>query len=371
MANSIAPVLCGLFVLAAIPTATHAAPPAGQLPHPIKVPPGFHLEVYADDLPGVRFMALSPRGDLTVSRPGRGEILVLPDRNRDGRPDRVSVFASDLDRPHGVAWRDGALYVAETGAVQRLTDADGDLVAEDKTLLTKDLPDGGMHWTRTLGFGPDGAMYVSAGSSCNACDEEDPRRATIMRFKPDGSGREIYARGLRNAVGFTWHPVTRELWATDNGRDWLGNNLPPEELNRIQFGGHYGWPNCFGARKPDPQKGDATRCAKTIPPAVEFPAHMAPLGVTFYTGKQFPAEYRHNAFVAFHGSWNRFPPAGYKVVRVRFQDGRPAGYEDFATGWLRGGRDWGRPVDVLTAPDGALFVTDDAGGRIYRITYRK
>lgn len=358
--------IVGLFILGALSTASQAAPQA--LPHPIKLPPGFRIEVYADDLSGVRFMALSPKGDLTVSRPRSGEILVLPDRNRDGKPDRVSVFATGLNRPHGVAWRDGALYVAETGAVQRLTDADGDLVAEDKQLVTRGLPDGGMHWTRTIGFGPDGMMYVSAGSSCNACVEEDPARATIMRFKPDGSGREIYARGLRNAVGFSWHPTTRDLWATDNGRDWLGNNLPPEELNRVQFGGHYGWPQCYGDRKPD--QGDAAFCAKTIPPAVEFPAHMAPLGLTFYTGAQFPAEYRHNAFVAMHGSWNRFPPAGYKVVRVKFKDGKPAGTEDFATGWLRGTQDWGRPVDVLTAPDGALFLTDDAGGRIYRISYR-
>lgn len=358
----------GLLALAVLPAASDAA--VGELPHPIRVPPGFQVQVYADGLPGVRFMALSPKGDLTVSRPGKGEVLVLPDRNRDGRPDRVSVFASDLDRPHGVAWRDGALYVAETGAVQRLFDADGNLVAERKELVTRDLPVGGGHWTRTIGFGPDGAMYVSAGSSCNACQEEDPRRATLMRFKPDGTGREIFARGLRNSVGFTWHPTTRELWATDNGRDWLGNNLPPEELNRVQYGGHYGWPDCYGDRKAVSKK-DAAACAQTIPPAVELPAHIAPLGVTFYTGSQFPAEYRHDAFIACHGSWNRLPPAGYKVVRVRFKDGKPTGYEDFATGWLRGTQAWGRPVDVLTAPDGSLFLTDDAGGRIYRITYRK
>jgi len=260
--------------------------------------------------------------------------------------------------------------VAETGAVKRLTDDNGDLVAERTERVTRDLPAGGMHWTRTLGFGPDGGMYVSAGADCNACDEKDPRRATIMRFHPDGTGREIYARGLRNAVGFAWHPATGELWATDNGRDWMGNALPPEELDRIRRGGDYGWPACYGDRQPDPEHGTAARCAKTIPPALSFPAHWAPLGITFYTGKQFPAEYRNDAFIAFHGSWNRFPPAGYRVVRVRFRKGQPVGYEDFVTGWLRGRRAWGRPVDVLTAPDGALFVTDDAGGRIYRITYR-
>lgn len=356
----------GMLMLGSDPFSGAAAEP----PHPIQLPPGFHLAVYADGLPGVRFMALSPKGDLTVSRPSRGQVLVFPDRNRDGRPDRMSVFATDLARPHGVAWRDGALYVAETGAVQRLVDDDGDLVADRKQLVTDDLPAGGMHWTRTLGFGPDGAMYVSAGSDCNACVEDDARRAAIMRFKPDGTGREIYARGLRNAVGFAWHPATRELWATDNGRDWLGNSQPPEELNRIRYGGHYGWPQCYGDRQPDPGLGSEAFCADTLPPAVTFPAHWAPLGIAFYTGKQFPAEYRHDAFVAFHGSWNRLPPAGYKVVRVRFWNGQPAGYEDFATGWLRGAQSWGRPVDLLTAPDGALFLTDDAGGRIYRITYK-
>lgn len=361
----------GWLALMMLPMAAQAAPPVGSLPHPLQLPPGFHAEVYAQGVPGVRFMALSPHGDLTVSRPSRGQILVFPDRNHDGRADRMSVFASDLDRPHGVAWRAGALYVAETAAVKRLTDVNGDLVADRTERVTGDLPEGGMHWTRTLGFGPDGGMYVSAGSDCNACVEQDPRRATLMRFKPDGTGREIYARGLRNAVGFAWHPATGELWATDNGRDWMGNTQPPEELNRIRQGGDYGWPACYGDRVPDPEHGSTARCAGTIPPAVSFPAHWAPLGITFYTGKQFPAEYRNDAFIAFHGSWNRFPPAGYRVVRVRFRNGQPVGYEDFVTGFQRGLKAWGRPVDVLTAPDGALFVTDDAGGRIYRITYQK
>lgn len=347
-----------------------AAPP--ELPHALDVPRGFRVQVFADGLSGVRFMALSPHGELTVSRPSKGQILILPDRNGDGRADRTVVFATDLDRPHGLAWREGALYVAETGAVQRLVDTNGDGVADRKHLVTDDLPSGGMHWTRTLGFGPDGGMYVSAGSDCNACDERDPRRAAIMRFRPDGTGRTLYARGLRNAVGFAWHPQTHTMWATDNGRDWLGNTQPPEELNRIEPGGNYGWPACYGDRRPDTAHGGTSAaCARTIPPAVAFPAHWAPLGVTFYTGQQFPPEYRNDAFVAFHGSWNRMPPAGYRVVRVRFKDGKPTGYEDFVTGWLRGARAWGRPVDVLTASDGALFVSDDAGGRIYRITYRK
>lgn len=342
---------------------------AAPLPHPVSLPRGFAIAPFADGLPGLRFMAFTPAGDLIVTRPGKGEVLVLPDRNRDGRADRVQVFASGLDRPHGLAWRDGALYVAETAAVVRLEDTNGDGKADRRQVLTRDLPSGGMHWTRTLGFGPDGGLYVSAGSDCNACVEEDARRATIMRFEPDGTKRRIFARGLRNAVGFVWHPETKAMWATDNGRDWLGNDQPPDELNRVTEGADYGWPHCWGDRRPDPDLGDPAFCARTVPPALALQAHSAPLGLAFYTGRQFPADYRGDAFVAFHGSWNRQPPTGYKVVRVRFKDGMPVSYADFATGWLRGGQAWGRPVDVLAAPDGSLLVSDDAGGRIYRITY--
>jgi glucose/arabinose dehydrogenase len=349
--------------------ATGAA--AAPLPQPLTLPKGFAIASYAEGLSGVRFMALSPAGDLTVTRPRTGEVLILRDRNRDGRADDILVFATGLDRPHGIAWRGGALYVAETGAVVKLEDTDGDLKADRKQVLTRDLPTGGMHWTRTLGFGPDGGMYVSAGSDCNACIEEDERRATIMRFEPDGSKRRIFARGLRNAVGFTWHPETRAMWATDNGRDWLGADQPPDELNLVKAGADYGWPRCWGDRRPDPNLGDPAFCAKTVPPTLSFQAHSAALGLAFYTGEQFPPDYQGDAFVAFHGSWNREVPTGYKVVRVRFKNAKPVAYEDFATGWLRGDKAWGRPVDVLVAPDGALMVSDDAGGRIYRITYSK
>lgn len=344
---------------------------AGTLPHPVSLPEGFQISVFAEGLRGVRMMAFSAQGDLTVSQSRAGRILLLPDRNRDGKPDKTVVFAQDLDRPHGLAWRDGNLYVAESGGVIRLQDPNGDGIAETKQTLTRDLPEGGGHWTRTLGFGPDGNMYVSVGSTCNACVEEDRRRAAILRFKPDGSDMTLFARGLRNSVGFAWHPTTKELWATDNGSDRLGNDVPPDELNQVTFGGHYGWPYCYGDRKPDPRFDEGDFCEGTIPAALAFQAHSAALGMAFYTGKQFPAEYQNDAFVAFHGSWDRDPPTGYKVVRVRFENGKPTRYEDFATGWLRGRSDWGRPVDVAVAPDGSLFVTDDAGGRIYRITYQR
>ena len=345
-----------------------ASPPAmaAILPHPITLPPGFHLEVVMQGVKGVRFMTWSPRGDLLVSQPRAGKILIL---RKHGKRWQVHTFASGLDRPHGLAWYHGALYVAETGELLKLRPSKEGLHAIQRTVLTRALPRDGEHWTRTIGIGPDGKLYVSVGSSCNVCVEKNRYRASILRLDRDGNHLQIFARGLRNAVGFAWRPGTKELWATDNGRDWLGNNQPPDELDLVRQGGDYGWPYCYGDRKPDPKFGDRDRCAKTIPPALEFQAHSAPLGICFYEGKMFPSSYRGDAFVAFHGSWNRKPPTGYKIVRVHFHNGRPTGYVDFATGWLIGDHSWGRPVDVLPASDGSLFVTDDAGGRIYRITH--
>lgn len=346
-----------------------AGPSAMSQEGRIILPPGFNIEVYASGLRGPRFMALSPGGVLFVSLLLEGEIMALPDKDGDGRADKAITFAEGLDRPHGLAFRAGFLYVAETGRVLRLWDKDADLRADGRETIVREIPPGGGHWTRTLGFGPDGGLYVSVGSSCNVCEEDDERRATILRFNPDGSGGRIFAQGLRNAVGFRWHPRTGELWATENGRDWLGDDLPPDELNRVREGGHYGWPYCFGQRVPDPEYEMASFCRKTVPAAFEFQAHSAPLGLAFYTGDMFPREYRGDLFVAFHGSWNRTVPTGYKVVRVRFKGGEPIEQEDFATGWLVEGKAWGRPVDLLVGRDGALYLTDDRGGRIYRITH--
>ena len=334
--------------------------------------PGFELSVYAEGLGGVRFMAFGLDGTLYVGSTNRaGTVWALPDRDHDGKADEVKVFADGLRSPHSVAWHDGWLYVGETHRVIRLRDTDGDLQSDEQAVVVADLPSGGQHFTRTVGFGPDGGLYVSVGSSCNVCKEDDPRRAAILRFNADGGGRGIYARGLRNAVGFTWHPATKEMWATDNGRDWLGDDLPPEELDLIRAGDDYGWPYCYGNRIPDPDLGSAERCARTQPATFEMQAHSAPLGLAFYTGEQFPTEYRGDLFIAFHGSWNRSVPTGYKVVRVRFRDGHPVGIEDFVNVWLEGGRVTHRPVDVKTGPDGALYISDDRGGAIFRLTYRR
>ena len=388
--------LAFLLALAACGTSSErsaAGPTTGATGGPAEnrgagLPPGFHLSVFAEGLGGARFMAFGPDGVLYVTSIRDGKVLALPDRNHDGRADEVITFAENLLSPHGLAWHDpdgigagGWLYVGESHQVIRLRDTDGDLRADERQVVIPDLPAGEMHFTRTVGFGPDGGLYVSVGSSCNACKEADPRRAAILRLpaealaqagcNPDGSGMEIYARGLRNAVGFTWHPERKELWATDNGRDWLGDDLPPDDLDLVVRGGDYGWPYCYGNRVPDSEMGSAARYASTLPATFELPAHSAPLGLEFYTGTMFPAEYRGDLFIAFHGSWNRSVPTGYKVVRVRFRNARPVAMEDFVDVWFKGGRVTHRPVDVKTGPVGALYISDDRGGTIFRLTYGK
>ena len=350
------------------------------------LPAGFKLSVYAEGLGRARHMAFGPDGTLYVGTNERsGRVWALPDKNRDGRADENIVFASDLYAPHSVVWKDNWLYIGEGHQVIRARDTSGDLRSDEKEVIVAGLPRGGNHFTRTVGFGPayakasagkpDGALYVSIGSSCNACIEEDPRRATIMRYELDENGRvvseEIHARGLRNAVGFTWHPETKDMWAVVNGRDLLGDDLPPEELNLVRRGDDHGWPYCYGNRIPDPDFGSRERCARTQPDTFEMQAHSAPLGLAFYTGSMFPAEYRGDLFIAFHGSWNRSVPTGYKVVRVRFKNGRPVGLENFVDVWYKRGRVEHRPVDVAVGPDGALYISDDSGGTIFRVTYQK
>ena len=371
--------------------------PEGTAAAAQKLPAGFELSVYAEGLDRARFMSFGPDGTLYVGTNG-DKVYALPDKNRDGRADAVIVFAGGLRSPHSVVWHEmelpgdfitpkprpkpqGWLYVGETHRVIRLRDTDGDFKADEQEVVVPNLPTGGQHFTRTVGFGPDGGLYVSVGSSCNVCKEEDQRRAAILRlpaealaqagFNADGTGMQVYAHGLRNAVGFAWHPTSMEMWAVDNGRDWLGDELPPEELDLVRRGDDHGWPYCYGQRVPDPELGSAERCAQTQPATFEMPAHSAPLGLDFYTGAMFPAEYRGDLFIAFHGSWNRSTPTGYKVVRVRFKDGKPVAMENFVDVWFTRGRVEHRPVDVKTGPEGALYISDDRGGAIFRVTYSK
>ncbi|MDP8922741.1 MAG: sorbosone dehydrogenase family protein [Chloroflexota bacterium] len=359
----------GARFLPEIPGSPLVAAQAGRVSS-LQLPPGFRIETFASDLPGVRFMTIGPNGELYATLVRRGEIVRVPDRDGDGRADGAEVVAEGLNAPHGIVFHYGALYVGETNRVSRLTDADGDGVYEGHEVLA-DLPSGRGHSARTLGFGPDGMLYVSVGSSCNVCNEEDERRAAILQMAPDGSGARIYARGLRNAVGFVFHPATGELWATNNGRDMLGDDEPPETINVVHDGDDFGWPRCINGTQPDPQFGSPGACDGVARPVVEMQAHSAPLGLRFYEGTQFPPEYQGDLFVAFHGSWNRSIPTGYKVVRIPIEDGRPAGpAEDFVTGWQQGeSRGWGRPVDLVVGSDGSLFISDDATGQIYRAWY--
>jgi glucose/arabinose dehydrogenase len=343
-----------------------SAPASAQL-H-LDLPPGFSVSVFASGLGAPRFLTLDPSGTILVSIPTQGRVVALPDA---GAP--ALTIVEGLDRPHGLAWKDGDLYVAETGRVLRFRYDRATRKATEGAVVVPNLPRGGSHWTRTIAFGPDGRLYLSMGSSCNVCREADPRRAAILRYRPDGSGEELFATGLRNAVGLAFSPTTGALWAAVNERDWRGDDVPPDYITEVRTRAFYGWPDCMtvqGRVVVDERFGGSGRCSRVTPPSVEIQAHSAPLGLAFYTGRQFPAEYRGDLFVAYHGSWNRSVPTGYKVVRVRFKDGKPLGVEDFATGWLQGGRVLGRPVDVIVGRDGALYVSDDSSGRVDRITYR-
>ena len=348
------------------------APPAAADEPRITVPPGFHAGIFASGLSGARFMAVDPAGTLLLSVPSEGRVVALPDRNGTGRAEAPVSVVGGLDRPHGLAFHQGALYVAETGRVLRFHYDPGTKKASQPTVIVPNLPRGGTHWTRTIAFGPDGRLYVSVGSSCNVCREQDARRAAILRYDADGSGERIFASGIRNAVGTAFHPVTGALWATINERDWRGDDVPPDYITEVREGGFYGWPDCMivhGKPVPDDRFARADHCPPVALPTLEAQAHSAPIGLAFYGGKQFPPQYHGSLFVAYQGSWNRSVPTGYKVVRVVFHDGKATGIEDFATGWLDGARARGRLVDLVVGSDGALYLSVQDTGTIYRFSY--
>ncbi len=345
----------------------------------LKAPAGFHISIFAEDVDGARMMIFTPGGVLLVSESGEGKVVALPDPKHSGKATRTVTVVDGLNEPHGLAFYEGRLYVAENDKLRRYDWDEAHLRATNPKLLTE-LPKGGGHSTRSLLF-HDGKMYVAAGSSCNACIEKDPRRATVMEFNPDGSGQKIFVKGLRNAVGLAVNPKTDTVWVTVNGRDWLGDDLPPETIYDLgKDGGDGGWPYCFGDRVADSNftKPGDNRCQNVLEPKVQMQAHSAPLGLAFYEGSEFPAEYQNNTFVAFHGSWNRSVPTGYKIVRVKLDDkGQPlGGAQDFITGWLapgetKKGRWMGRPVAIVFGAGGDMYLSDDAGGVIYRVTYGK
>ncbi|MCI0693900.1 PQQ-dependent sugar dehydrogenase [candidate division KSB1 bacterium] len=344
----------------------------------IKLPPGFKIEMYAENVEGARSMALGAKGTLFVGtrRRGRnipGKVYAIIDKNNDFKADEVITIATDLNVPNGVAFHKGDLYVAEISRVIKFENIENQLAAPPQPKVINDrFPTDTWHGWKFIRFGPDGKLYVPVGAPCNICERQEEIFATITRINPDGSELEIYAKGIRNTVGFDWHPVTKELWFTENGRDEMGEDIPPEELNHApQPGLHFGFPYRYGKALIDTTFKTAMGEDQFQPAAIELPAHVAALGMRFYTGTSFPQEYHQQVFIAEHGSWNRSVPDGYRVSLVKLKDNRAASYEHFATGWLQNNQYWGRPVDVLVMPDGSLLVSDDFANCIYRIVYSR
>lgn len=341
----------------------------------LHVPDGFTISVFAFDLQGARYMAVSPEGTLLVARRSRNEVVALEDKDRDGKAE-PQVVLSNMTNAHSLAFKDGWLYVATTPAVMRVKWANGKPIGEPEKVVDLPTSTPSVHVTRTIRFGPDGRLYVSIGSSCNACVEPDPRRTTIQVVTSDGT-LEPYARGLHNALGFDWDPQTGRMWANETGPEGMGDETPPDEINLIEQGKHYGFPFFVGANVSTrvlPEMKDITPDVSedaVVKPVLELPAHITGLDLRFYTGTQFPAPYRNALFMTMHGASTLPAPKriGYKVVRVLMKDGRPTGLEDFATGWLKDGVVSGRPAGLMTGADGALYVSDDNKGFIYRIAY--
>lgn len=338
----------------------------------IKLPEGFKIAIFAEDVKNARSITRSPDGTIFVGTRGEGSVYALRDEDGDYKAEKRWTIATDLEMPNGVAVKDGDLYVAEYNRILRYDDIEKQLDNPPKpVVINEDYPSEKHHGWKFIDFGPDGKLYVPVGAPCNICESEEEIFNTITRINPDGSDLEIVQRGVRNTVGFTWHPSTKELWFTDNGRDWLGNDSPACELNHAPKDGmHFGYPYCHQGDIADPDFGEKHACSEFTPPAVKLGPHVAPLGLIFYTGTQFPEIYNNQLLIAEHGSWNRAEPIGYQLSLVSFDaNGQPKEKSAFASGWLEDGEAWGRPVDLEQLPDGSVLVSDDFADVIYRIYY--
>ncbi len=364
----------GVFCIVALLAACGTTPQGSNGPlAKIKLPPGFEISVYTDEAPNARTMALGKNGTLFVGTYKAGKVYAVLPPERGAKP-KVVTIAEGMDNPNGVTFRDGALYVAEPTCIFRFDAIEQQLSAPPRPVkVYEGFPKQKIHGLRSIRFGPDGMAYVPVGSTCNSCKGDPQRYAVLLRLDLNLATPtpEVFGRGIRDTQGFDWHPETGELWFVENGRDGLGNDAPPDELNVAPKQGlNFGFPFCHGMAVADPKFGVERTCGEFTPPALDLPAHAAPLGLRFYTGAQFPAEYRNRLFIAEHGSSDREPKIGHRVSMVTIKDNRVEKYEPFAEGWLQDNVAWGRPVDVIVAPGGALFVSDDKAGAIYRISYR-
>ncbi len=335
----------------------------------IKLPPGFTIALWAE-APNARGLALGKNGTVFAGSMAEGKVYAITESNGARQ---VRIIAQGLNLPVGVAFREGALYASAIDRILRFDDIEQKLAQPGKPVVVTDIfPSEKHHGGKFIAFGPDGLLYVAVGAPCNSCEADPANFAMIAYIKPDGSGREIYAQGVRNSGGFDWHPETKELWFTDTGNDWLGDNAPSDELNHApRKGMHFGFPYCYGGDVPDPKFGAKRDCGKLTAPAAKFDAHVVPLGMRFYTGKMFPGEYHNQILVAENGSWNRREKVGYRLKLIQLKNNKVVKQQVFAEGWLQEEKAWGKPADVLVMPDGALLVSDDHAGAIYRISYKK
>jgi glucose/arabinose dehydrogenase len=342
--------------------------------HTIKLPAGFKIDVFAE-VPDARSMAISPSGTIYVGNKDKSSVFALKDVNGDGKADKRWEVAKGLNMPNGVAFLDGDLYIAEVSRISKLPGIESRLDNPPAPVtINDDYPTETHHGWKYIAFGPDGKLYVPVGAPCNICERKEEIFASITRLNKDGSGREVFAKGVRNSVGFTWNPQTKSMWFTDNGRDMLGDDIPSCELNvATKAGMHFGFPYCHEGTISDKEFGSKRPCSDFTPPADKLGPHVAPLGLKFYTGSQFPEKYKNQLFVAEHGSWNRSKKNGYVVATVKVNNDKATGHEVFASGWLNTDTQkvWGRPVDVLMMPDGAMLISDDQAGVIYRVSYEK